>query len=39
MVEILVSSSNDRDDREIDEYHDDSNRSGSSSIACTTSNL
>ena len=27
MVEILVSSSNDRDDREIDEYYDESNNS------------
>ena len=31
MAEIIVSSSSDRDDREIDEYHDDSNSSGSSS--------
>ena len=34
MAKILVSSSSDRDDREIDEYHDDS-----SSSACTASNL
>ena len=31
MAEIIVSLSSDRDNREIDEYHDDSNSSGSSS--------
>ena len=31
MVEIVVSSSSDRDKREIDEYHNESNSSGSSS--------
>ena len=29
MVEIIVSSSSDRDEREIDEYYDESNNSGS----------
>ena len=28
MVEIVVSLSSDRDDRAIDEYHDDNNNSG-----------
>ena len=31
MVEIIVSSSSDRDEREIDEYYDESNSSYSSS--------
>ena len=31
MVEIIVSSSIDRDEREINEYYDESNSSGSSS--------
>ena len=31
MAEIIVSSSSDKDDREIDEYHDESNYSNSNS--------
>ena len=30
MIEIVVSLSNDRDEREIDKYHDESNSSGCS---------
>ena len=31
MAKIIVSSSSDRDEREIDQYHDESNISGSDS--------
>ena len=37
MVEIIVSSSIDRDEREINEYYDESNSSGSGSESSSES--
>ena len=38
MIEIIVSSFNNRDDREIDEYHDESNSSDGNSNESSSEN-